>query len=145
MPASAAKVRVLQFVALARFSCVVKRTISATARRSMAGVRSGLRAYFSRPASPLPRNRILQRAIFFGVIESLELIAGASSPTWASNKMGAFSATRTRVLRPLAGADKSAFSSVVRSTLGATHMEIRLFNHRDGRNHILASIYEALH
>src|ERR1041385_1564324 len=56
-PAASAIVRVLQWVALTGFSCVVLRTTSCTLAGVIVGVRPGRGASFSSPAKPIFRKR----------------------------------------------------------------------------------------
>src|ERR1017187_4759137 len=64
-PAASAIVRVLHWVELDGFSCVVFRTTSWTLAGVIVGVRPGRGASFSKPARPIFKNRFLQRAAFW--------------------------------------------------------------------------------
>ena len=68
MPTAAAIVRVLQWVAFAGFWRVVMVTTRFRKRAPILGLRRGLDASFSNPATPSARKRLRQRETFLGVM-----------------------------------------------------------------------------
>src|SRR5215472_11644698 len=144
MPISAAIVRVLQWVVLDGFDCVVLRTTSAFSRAAMAGLRPGRGASWVRPSRPKLRNRLRQRPAFWFVIRKATAISRSVRPAAANNTTLALSTWRAGSEREPAHCFKVSCWEASSTTGGAMRIAASP-NYRDASALILVTIYNALH
>src|SRR6516164_2184729 len=144
IPISAAIVRVLQWVALAGLSCVVRRITSSLSLAEIVGLRPGRGASFSRPVRSNCKNRFRQRAAFWLLIFRLAAISKSVLPSAAKRTTLARSTCRAGRERDRAHCCRVSRCDGLMMTGGATRIG-RLLNYRDVPETIFVTIYDALH